>query len=343
MIRLKDVAAQAGVSLMTVSKVLRNAPDVSAATKAKIKRIAEEMGYVPDALARGLRTRRTMLFGLVIPAFNHPVLSQAAGAIANRAHEAGYDLLVAQSDDDSQREELSIRRLLSRRIDGLFLYPVYRLAPTASVYDELRKAAVPTVLLGPSAPFCNGLPSVHTDDASASYQVTQYLLKLGHQRIAFFAGPPAAPWAQERFDGYRRALREAEIPVDDRLIFTAGSSFEDGQRAAEQMLSESVPVTAVQAVSDAVAIGAVDAFWKKGIRIPEDLSLTGYGNHPTGELLRVPLTTVQTPKYALGQAAADLMLRLLRGESGESQRLATELVVRASTGPPNSPPGHGLR
>lgn len=340
MIRLKDVAAQAGVSLMTVSKVLRDAPDVSAATKAKIRRLAEEMGYVPDALARGLRTRRTMLLGLVLPSWNDPVLGPAAATIANRAHELGYDVLVGQSDDDPPREEISIRRLLARRIDGLFLAPAYRLAPTAGVYEELRQAAVPTVLLGPGAPFCSGLPSVHTDDLSASYQVTQHLLRLGHRRIAFFAGPPPAPWAQAGFEGYRRALREAEILVDDGLVFKAGSSFEDGERAAEQMLNEAVAVTAVQAISDVVAMGAASAFWRKGLRIPDDLSLTGFGNLPAGELLRVPLTTVQTPKHALGQAAADMMVRQLRGELVESQRLGTELIIRASTGAP-SPAGPG--
>src|SRR5436189_498268 len=124
MIRLKDVAARAGVSLMTVSKVLRDAPDVSQATKTRIRRLAEEMGYVPDALARGLRTRKTRLFGLVIPALTHPLLGSAALAIQEHAHELGFDLLLAQTQDNASREEVCIRRLLSRRIDGLFLYPV---------------------------------------------------------------------------------------------------------------------------------------------------------------------------------------------------------------------------
>jgi LacI family transcriptional regulator len=334
MIRLKDVAARAGVSLMTVSKVLRDAPDVSPVTKARIRQLAEEMGYVPDALARGLRTRRTRLLGLVLPSVTHPLLGQAVLALENRAHDLGYDLLMAQTQDDPQREEVCIRRLLSRRIDGLFAYPVYRLAPTAPVYEELLKSGTPTILLGHRTPFCDAFPSIETDDALASYQICQHLIHLGHQHIAFFAGPPAAPWAQEQFEGYRRALREAELPIEDRLIFSAGTSIEDGQKAAVQMLGESTGATAIQTVSDLVALGVASILWKQGLRIPEDVSLAGYGNNLAAEYLRVPLTTVQQPKYGIGLAAAEAMERLLAGEVLESKRLPGELIIRASTAAP---------
>lgn len=334
MVRLKDVAARAGVSLMTVSKVLRDAPDVSQATKARIRQLAEEMGYVPDALARGLRTRRTRLFGLVLPNLTHPLLSSASAALEEHAQEVGYDLLIAQTQDNPQREEVCIRRLLSRRVDGLFIYPVYRLAPTALVYQELQRSRTPTVLLGHRAPFCSSFPSIETDDLLASFETTQHLIRLGHRRIAFFAGPPAAPWAQERFEGYRRALREAQIPISDGLIFTAGGTLEDGQKAAAQMLSESTSATAVQTVSDLVALGVASLFWRQGLRIPEDMSVAGFGNHLAGEYCRVPLTTVQQPRYAVGVAAAEQMSRLLRGEGAETRRLPAELILRASTAPP---------
>lgn len=334
MIRLKDVAARAGVSLMTVSKVLRDAPDVSRATKSRIRRLAEEMGYVPDALARGLRTRRTRLFGLVVPSLNQWPLSQIAMTIENRARDLGYDLLIGQSHDDPLREEGCIRRLLSRRIDGLFLYPVYRLAPTSPIYDELRQSGPPTVLLGHAAPFCSGFVSIESEETGASLLLTQHLLRLGHKRIAFFSGPPAAPWAQERLEGYRRALREAQVPWDDRLVFTAGTTVEDGQKAARQFLGESTGATAIQAVADLVAVGAATVLWERGVRIPEDLSLTGFGNHPVSEYLRVPLTTTQPPKSSLGLSAAESMAHLLRGQPVGNKPLEPELVLRASTAPP---------
>ncbi len=338
MIRLKDVAARAGVSLMTVSKVLRDAPDVSPATKSRIRRLVQEMGYVPNALARGLRTRRTRLLGLVVPAVAHPVIGEMVQTIETRVHELGYDLLLAQSQDNPQREDMCLRRLLSRRVDGLFIYPVYRLAPTATVWEELLKSGTPAVLLGPGAPFCAGFPGVETDDALAGYLVAQHLIRLGHKRIAFFAGPPAAPWAQELFAGYRRALREANLPLDDRLVFSAGVRLEDGQRSAAQMLSEGAAPTAIQTVSDQAALGVATVLWERGLRIPEDVSLAGYGDLYPAEWMRVSLTTVRLPRSALAAAAAEAMERWLGGEKVETRRLPGELCIRGSTARPTRAP-----
>jgi LacI family transcriptional regulator len=335
MVRLKDIAVRAGVSVMTVSKALRNEPDVSDATKARLKLMAQQMGYVPDSTAQGLRTRTTKLFGLVIPSTTDPIFSRIVLAIEERAHEVGYDLLIAHTLNTIEREELCIRRMLSRRVEGIFISPVYRIAPEARVYQELLVQRTPTVLLGPPAPFCNAFVSVQVDDQSASYALTQHLLQLGHKRIAFLAGPTAAPWSQARFEGYRRALREAGMDVDDSLVYQAGSTTEDGVKAASQMLNESFKATAVQAVNDLVAIGCANTFLNQGLKIPQDLSVVGFGNILTSEYFRVPLTTVRQPKLRLGSAAMDAMAQLLRSQHTESKRMPAELVVRASSAAPS--------
>ena len=175
---------------------------------------------------------------------------------------------------------------------------------------------------------------MESDDVTASYEATQHLLKLGHRRIAFLAGPSVAPWAQERSEGYRRALREAGIEVEDSLIFAAGATIEEGQKAALQMLAESTNATAIQAVNDLVAIGAASVFLERGRRIPQDISLVGFGNGLLSEHFRIPLATIRQPKFRLGAAAMDRMLKLLRQEPADSARLPAELVVRQSTGPP---------
>src|ERR1051325_491797 len=136
MVRLKDIAQRAGVSVMTVSKALRDAHDVSESTKAKIKVLAEQMGYVPDSSAQGLRTRTTKLFGLVIPAITDPIYSRMVLAIEEHAHELGYDILIAHTLNNVEREELCIRRMLSRRVDGIFISPVYRMEPEARIFQE---------------------------------------------------------------------------------------------------------------------------------------------------------------------------------------------------------------
>lgn len=334
MVRLKDIAQIAGVSVMTVSKALRDARDISPSTRARIKALAQQMGYMPDTMAQGLRTRRTRLMGLVISTMINPIFARILLALVERAHELGYDLIVAHTHNEPDREETCIRRMLSRRIDGLFIYPAYRMAPASPIYDELRKQGTPVVILGHASPFCQGFTCVENDDIEASRILTRHLLGLGHRRIAFFAGPLHAPWAQERFEGYRHALREASIQVDDHLVFNAGRSIEDGARAAEQFLKERPDATAIQAANDLVAVGAGNALLDAGMKIPGDVSLVGYGNILTSEYFRVPLTTVRQAKYRQGQAAMDAMLKLIAGEKVESCRLEGQIIVRRSTAPP---------
>lgn len=334
MVRLKDIAERAGVSVMTVSKVLRNAPDVSAATKTRIKLLAQQMGYVPNFMAQGLRSRTTRLLGIVISTPTDPIFSRVLLALEERAHELGYEIILAHTLNIPEREDACIRRLLSRRVDGLFISPVYRLSSEVPIYRELLHRKVPTVILGHCTSFCRAFPNVETDDLVASYKTTQHLLRLGHERIAFLAGPPASPYAQERFEGYRRAFREAALEVDDRLVFQAGNTIEDGAKAALQMMNEAASATAVQAVNDLVAIGGANAFLNQCVKIPQDLSVVGFGNILTSEYFRVPLTTVRQPKFRLGSAAMDSMVALLRGERPEPKRLSADLIVRASTAPP---------
>jgi DNA-binding LacI/PurR family transcriptional regulator len=334
MVRLKEIASAAGVSVMTVSKALRDKPDLAPATKARIRALADQMGYVPDLSASGLRNRTSRLFGLIIPATTDPIFARVQMAIEQNAQELGYDLLFAQSLGKPEREEAALRRMLARRVDGLFVSPVYRLAQQSPLFEDLRSRAVPTVILGHPAPFCAGFPYVETDDTSASAAATRHLIELGHTRIAYFAGPMVSPACTERLEGYRRALRDANLPQDDRLIFNAGSTVEEGAAAALQFIQESPGATAIQAASDLVAIGAANALLNQGVRIPQDLSVVGFGNILTSEFFRVPLTTIRQPKLRLGSVAMDLMMTLLRHEPVKSRRLSAELVIRASSGPP---------
>ena len=318
---------------MTVSKALRDAPDVSAATKARICKLAQEMGYVPDSGAQGLRTKSTKLLGLVVSSLTNPIFARVVLAIEERAHALGYELILAHTHNKPERESLCIQRLMARRVDGLIISPVYRLASEDRVYRDLLANGTPTVILGHSAPFCSEFVNVQCDDINAACAATKHLLELGHKRIAFFAGPPITPWTRERFEGYRRALRENKLDVDDRLVFQAGRTIEDGAKAALQMINEGVMPTAVQCVNDMVAVGATETFIQQGHRVPEDISVMGYGNILLSAHARVPLTTVRQPKFHLAEAAMDMLLQLMKGQRPDSRRMPAELVIRASTGP----------
>ncbi len=338
MVRLKEIAAVAGVSVMTVSKALRNKPDLSTATKERIRKLAADMGYVPDISAQQLRSRTTRLLGLVISASTNPINARIVMAIEERAHELGYDLILTHTLNRPEREEAVLRRLIARRVDGLFITPVYRFDKHAPAYEELSRHGIPTVILGHRAPFCQQYPAIETDDVAASAAATRHLLELGHRRIVFFAGPMVAPWAQLRLEGYRRAHRDAGVPLDDKLMFNAGSTIEEGSAAALQFMQERSDATALQCAHDLTAIGAVDTLLNQGWRVPQELSVVGFGNILTSEFFRVPLTTVRQPKLRLGAIAMDVMLKLLRGEPAQSHRLPAELVIRASTAPPPATP-----
>jgi LacI family transcriptional regulator len=332
MVRLKDIAARAGVGVMTVSKALRDKHDVSAETKTRVKLVAQQLGYVPNSSAQGLRTRTTKLFGIVVSTFTSPIFSRVVLAIEERAYELGYDVLIAQSLDIPEREEACVNRFLARRVDGLFIVPSYRMATEARIYQELLARKVPTVVLGHTVPFCNQFVNVESDDLAGSYQATQHLLNLGHTRIAFFSGPPGTPWTQERFEGYRRALRESGLDVDEKLVFQAGRSIDDGAKAALQMINEGSDATAVQTVNDMLAVGCAETLLKQGLKIPGDISVVGFGNILMSQHFNVPLTTSRQPKYRLGSAAVEAMQQLIKGNRADSKRLAAELVIRASSG-----------
>ena len=336
MTRLKDIARASGYSVMTISKALRGEPDVSDTTRAKIKALALQMGYVPDSSAQGLRSKSTKLFGLVIPATTNPIYARIVFAIEERAHDLGYDVVIAQTLNKPEREDACLRRLLSRRVDGLLITPVYRFEAEARIYQEVLARKIPAVLMGSPAPFCKSFPTVDIENVIASYNATKHLIELGHKQIAYLTGPQSAPWAHERFEGYRRALRDAGLEPDDKLVFQAGNTIEDGTRTALQMLNENCHPTAIQTASDLVAIGCAETLISQGIKIPDDISMVGFGNILTAEFYRVPLTTVRQPKYRLGVAAVEALMSLINGETIQSKRLTAELVVRKSSAAPKA-------
>ena len=333
MIRLKDIAEKAGVSVMTVSKALRDAKDISVKTKARIRQLALEMGYVPDAMAQSLRTRSTRLLGVLIASSTNPIFSRTLMALEEWGFQLGYEILVSHSLNQPDREETCIRRMLARRVDGLFVAPVYRFEQTAPIYEELKRQKTPVVILGRRAPFCGSFPSVEVDEIAASKGLTDHLIGNGHRRIAFFSGPQVSPSAQDRLEGYKRALRDADIEFDDRLVYSAGSTIDEGAKAAAQFIDEGCGATAVQCVNDLVAVGAGNVFLSQGVRVPDDISLTGFGNILTSEHYRVPLTTARQPKFRMGAQAMELMQAMIRHEQVKNRLLSAELALRQSSGP----------
>lgn len=318
---------------MTVSKALRDAKDISVKTKARIRQLALEMGYVPDAMAQSLRTRSTRLLGLMISSATNPIFARTLMALEEWAFQLGYELLVSHTLNQPDREETCIRRMLARRVDGIFLAPVYRFEQTAPIYEELKRQKSPVVILGNRAPFCGSFPAIEVDDEAASKSLTEHLIENGHKKIAFFAGPQVSPPANARLEGYKRALRDAGIEFDDRLVYAAGSTIDEGTKAATQFIDEKCDATAIQCVNDLVAVGAGNVLLNQGVKIPQEVSLVGFGNILTSEHFRVPLTTARQPKFRLGAQAMEVMQAMLRKEQVQNRLLSAEVTLRQSSGP----------
>ncbi len=278
------------------------------------------MGYVPDSSAQGLRTKTTKLLRPRHPGHDQSRFTRASfSPLRNAPTNLATTCSSRTRYNQPEREDACLRRLLSRRVDGLFITPVYRFEAEARIYQEIVARNIPTVLLGSPAPFCKNFPGIEIEELVASYNVTKHLLGLGHKKIAYLTGPPAAPWAHERFEGYRRALREAGLEVDDKLVFQPAAPWKTAPRPRCRCSMKAVHPTAIQAVSDLVAIGCAETLLQQGIKIPDDISLAGFGNILAAEFYRVPLTTVSQPKYRLGIAAVETMMNLIRGEPVPTQ------------------------
>jgi LacI family transcriptional regulator len=330
-IRLKDIAVQAGVSVMTVSKALRDKPDVSAVTKTRIKLLAQQMGYVPDSSAQGLRSRSMKLFGLAVPSCSDPFVARIVQTIEERAYEMGYDIILAQTADIPEREEACLRRFMARRVDGVFLTP----APTKSdrpIYREIASRNIATVVLGSRPAGAVQFASVAVNDTGGAKLAASHLLGLGHKRIAFLAGPAEASWAADRLRGWREALSDAGIDPKDEFVIPTGQTLAEGVQAARRLLQSGCPFTALQGVNDLVAMGAGRVLHEKGYEIPGRISLVGFGDVFFAEEWLLPLTTVGADRQELGTEAMAAMQRLLRGQPQDGHVLNPKLVVRKSTG-----------
>lgn len=338
MVRLIDIAREAGVSMMTVSRVMHGRPNIADATRARVLTVAHKLGYVPNAMARSLRTRSTRLMAALVPSMDDPVFGPALRAIEGRLYAMGFDMLIAQSLDLREREEAWLNRLLARRIEGLFFASTLHSAFTEPVHLHLQQGRTKVVVLGNTDPAAQ-IPFFHSvghDETPASREVTTHLLELGHKRIAFLAGPSLSASSRARFEGYRLALQQHGLAVDEHLVFRAGLTVADGAKAVEKLLAESTHATAIQAVNDLVALGAVAELTRRGLRVPANISVAGFGCLLPCEAAPVPLTTINQPKERLGEAAVEAMTALLRGQLPGSTSLKAELMVRSSTAPPPS-------
>jgi DNA-binding LacI/PurR family transcriptional regulator len=334
---LKDMAATLNLSVMAVSKALRDAPDISVGTKARVQAEARRRNYIPNRAAQNLRLRRSGLVGLVVPQVNNTYYSHLIWGVERQAAAIDLQVLLSSSLDRAEDEIREARKLLARQVEALLLVPAVRWQHRLATLELARGAGIPTVLLDAypaGAEKFKNVSWVVCDDQRGGQIATEHLLELGHRDILFLAGPNGSSSSAGRFSGYQRALAAAGVPYSDERVFLADKDIESGRKAMGQALSENARFTGVVAYNDSVAIGAAEALRQQGFRVPEDVSLVGFGDGVLATYYRVPLTTVRLPQTEMGETALRLAIEMQRGKNVQPRILPVEIMVRESTAPP---------
>jgi len=331
---LKEIAATLDLSVMAVSKALRDAPDISAGTKARVQAEARRRNYIPNRAAQNLRLRRSGLLGIVVPQINHTYYSHLIWGAERQAEAVDLQVLLSSSLDRAENEMREVQKLIARQVEALLLVPAVRWQHRLATLELVRASGIPTVLLDAYPAGAERFPGVSwvvCDDARGGQIATEHLLELGHKQILFLAGPNGSSSSAGRFSGYQRALAAAGVPYADERVFLADKDIDSGRKAMSQALSEKVEFTAIVAYNDSVAIGAAEALAQQGFRVPEDVSLVGFGDGLMATYYRVPLTTVRVPQTEMGETAVRLALELQRGKTVQPRALPVEIIVREST------------
>jgi DNA-binding LacI/PurR family transcriptional regulator len=332
-VTIKDIARQLNISVATVSRALRNFPDINENTKKAVVALAAELDYRPNQIAQSLVKRRTNTIGVVIPTFVIPFYASAISGIQDEAAKANYNVIVCQSNESYKTEVSNIYTLASSRVDGI-LVSLSKETTNFEHLECLQKKGIEIVFFNrvyADMPVAR----VVVDDYDGAVAATEHLIAIGKRRIAHLCGPANLSISQERKQGYIDTLIKHKLPVLEELLLPCDFSIASGMEAARALMQIKPLPDAIFAVSDSVAFGAMKVLKSQGIRIPEDIAMVGYTNEPTASLVDPDLTTVAQPTFEIGQAAARLLLDQINHQSKDASAqktvLKTKLIIRGST------------
>lgn len=328
-VTMAQVAREAQVSLMTVSRVINDKEGVSQATRERVQVVVEQLGYRPSDIARGLVTKRTGTLGLVVPDVANPFFAEVARGAEHVAYDAGYNIFLCNTGEDTQRELDVLRSLEEKRVDGVV---VCSSRLEESVLEEAVAGHRAAVLVNRRLE-SEDVGIVVIDDVMGGQMATQHLLQAGHRAIGFLAGPPISQSGRWRAMGYRAALVSAGVPLNPDWTRHCLPMVEGGREVARELLAANPELTALFCHNDLVAIGALQACVDLGRVVPTDVAIIGFDDIPLAALVSPPLTTCRVPRYEMGSQAMQLLLEKISGcaEKGYKEIvLQPELVVRDS-------------
>jgi LacI family transcriptional regulator/LacI family repressor for deo operon, udp, cdd, tsx, nupC, and nupG len=331
-ITIENVARQAGVSKATVSAVLNNKSSVATSTREHVLEIIRKLNYRPNHIARSLSIRRTRTIGLVVKQIDNPYFTKVTRSVLVYFNERGYTVLLGSSELSPEKEKESVETLLRQRVDGLILSPLQERGTDLSYLSRLIQDRLPLVLLDkvPNIP----ASVVDIQNSNAAWEAVNYLLQLGHTRIAYYEGPDYSLHNTERLHGFQQAMLKKGLKLGPSSVRKAGVYIEDGYRTAVQQFSESgEKPTAIFCFNDLVAIGVMNALSDLNINVPDDVSIIGFDDIEFCSAVKVPLSSVSVPAFDIGMTAAGLLLKFIENRARnlkEVIELKAPLVLRAS-------------
>lgn len=329
MATIYDIAKAANVSIATVSKVINNSGRISDKTRKRIMKIMDEMDYRPSVVASALTKKRTFTIGLLIPDLANPFFAEIARSVEDRAQELGFNVIICNTDNKAEKEEKYIELLKQKGADGIIMATA---AHNHAIVKKLIEQNETVAVIARDMPSL-AVDAVLVDDFLGGYMAANHLMECGHQHMAVIAENLQVASSRQRVRGFRQAMEDAGLTLEERWIRESAYHVADGKQTAAALLAEPDAPTAVFACNDLLAIGVIQAARERGMAIPRDLSVVGFDNTILATIIDPPLTTIAQPIQEMGKQVVDLVARNIDGQSASKQRfvLLPELIVRGST------------
>ncbi len=329
---IRDVAAMAGVSINTVSRVINDKGEVSPATRERILGVIESLRFRPNSFARSLQGKQSHFIGQIVTDCTNPTNAQQIRAVQNVTVKQGYSVMLVDTNEQHDRELAAVELMVEKFVDGFLITPLQY--DNSHLFKLHQEGTVPFVLTNRAIEDLE-VDTVLHDNFKGAYEATRHLIETGHNRIAYITSRRQVWTVNERLAGYRAALAEANLDYDEELVIQINLDLESAFQATNLLLKLSKRPTAIFAYNDFMAVGAIKALKEAGIKIPGDMALVGYDDIIYAQFLEVPLTTVRQPTQALGEAAAQVLVRRITNRTAPVEKviLQPSLIIRASSSP----------
>lgn len=330
---LKDIARLAGVSIATVSMILNSKDqNISNSTRENVLRIARESNYIPNAMARSLIIGQTKIIGLIVPEISNPFFPELARGVEDKANEAGYNVILCNSEDNPAKEEKYLEMLAEKMVDGIIF--VHTANRNGGLEKYIRQD-VPVILIDRDMDIDNVKGKVLVNNYHGAYMGVKHLLEKGYKKIAFITGSLKSNITIDRLQGYKTALSEYGISIDEKYVMLGQYKSEWGIHATKQLLVEGINFDAIFCGNDLIAMGAIKTLISNGLKVPDDVGIVGFDDIWMASMIIPELTTVKQPNYEMGYKASEMLINIIDNPETPIQRktvfLETELIIRHST------------